>query len=99
MKIINLRSHKKKYAQRTLIEFDKKLQEQYSKIEDHMFDRQTRNSTLKSGEFSPPSGTLFEAIFKELKMKEENERTSHSLSRALFRLRNNRAKKQLIESG
>jgi hypothetical protein len=83
----------KKYPQKTLVEFDKKLGTNFKGIEDAMFDRETRNATLRSGEFHPPSGTLFEAIFKELKRKEEHERGEHSLSNIISRLRARRAKK------
>lgn len=98
MKIGSLaRSRKRKYAQKTLIEFDGKLRAHCDSIEDSMFDRETRNSTLKNGGFQPPSGTLFEAIFKELKNKEEHEKQGHSFSNTLSRLRGSRAKKQLVE--
>jgi hypothetical protein len=86
---------RKKHPQKTLVEFDKKLETQFKGFEDAMFDRETRNATLRSEEFHPPSGTLFEAIFKELKRKEEHERRRHSLSNVISRLRARRAKKQL----
>jgi predicted NodU family carbamoyl transferase len=89
------RYRRKKYSQRTLVEYDEKLQRHLENIDDRMFDRETRNSTLKNGEFSPPSGTLFDAIYKELKHKEEREKQSHSFSKMLSRLRENRARKQL----
>lgn len=86
---------RKKHPQKTLVEFDKKLETHFKGIEDAMFDRETRNATLRSEEFHPPSGTIFEAIFKELKRKEEHERPKHSLSNIILRLRVRRAKKQL----
>jgi hypothetical protein len=96
MKLGSLARHRrKKYSQKTLVEYDEKLQRLWESIDDRMFDRETRNSTLKNGEFSPPSGTLFEAIYKELRYKEEREKQSHSFSKMLFRFRENRAKKQL----
>jgi hypothetical protein len=99
MKIGNLgRYRKKKYAQKTLVEFDEKLEGQCKSVEDHMFDREIRNSTLKNGEFRPPSGTLFEAIFTEIKRKEEHERHGRSFSDMISRLRTRRAKKQLVGS-
>jgi hypothetical protein len=84
-----------KHPQKTLVELDKKLQTHFNGIEDAMFDRETRNATLRSEEFHPPSGTLFEAIFKELKHKEEREKRKHSLSSIISRLHARRAKKQL----
>jgi predicted NodU family carbamoyl transferase len=89
------RYRRKKYSQKTLVEYDEKLQRHLENIDDRMFDRETRNSTLKNGEFSPPSGTLFDAIYKELKHKEEREKQSYSFSKMLSRLRENRARKQL----
>jgi len=86
---------KRKYSQKTLVEYDQKLQSHLERIDDQMFDRQTRNSTLKNGEFTPRSGTLFEAIYKELKYKDEREKQSHTFFKMLSRLRENRAKKQL----
>ncbi|HXX86885.1 MAG TPA: hypothetical protein VEH86_00365 [Candidatus Acidoferrum sp.] len=96
MKLGTSRYRKKKYSQKTLVEYDEKLRKHLESVEDGMFDRQTRNSSLKNSEFSPPSGTLFEAIYKELKHKEEREKQSGSFSKVLSRLRENRAKKQLI---
>lgn len=78
---------RKKHPQKTLVEFDKKLETHFEGIEDAMFDRETRNATLRSEGFHPPSGTLFEAIFKELKRKEEHEGRKHSLSSIFSRLR------------
>ena len=89
------RYRRKKHPQKTLVEFDKKLETHFKVIEDAMFDREARNATLRSEEFHPPSGTIFEAIFKELKRKEGNERRKHSLSSIVSRLRARRAKKQL----
>jgi len=86
---------KKKHPQKSLVEFDKKLETHFKRIEDAMFDRETRYATLRSEDFQPPSGTLFEAIFKELRRKEEHERPKHSLSNIISRLRAHRAKKQL----
>jgi hypothetical protein len=88
---------RKKYSQRTLIEFDDKLRQSKS-ADDPMFDRQTRNSTLRNKKFSPPSGTLFEAIYRELKDKEQREKQGRSYFKMLFRLRQNRAKRQFIGS-
>jgi hypothetical protein len=88
------RYRRKKYYQKTLVEFDDKLQRHCKSVEDRMFDRETRNSALKNGEFSLPSGTLLEAIYKELKHKEEREKQSHSYSKMFSRLLENRAKKQ-----
>jgi hypothetical protein len=85
----------KEHPQKTLAELDKKLQTHFKGIEDDIFDREARNETLKSEEFRPPSGTLFEAIFRELKHKEEREKRKHSLSNIISRLRTRRAKKQL----
>lgn len=96
MKLGSLAKHqKRKYSQKTLVEYDQKLQAHLERIDDQMLDRQTRNSTLKNGEFTPRSGTLFEAIYKELKYRDEREKQSHTFSKMLFRLRENRAKKQL----
>jgi len=67
-------------------------------IEDDMFDRKTRDAALKSGQFVPPSGTLFEAIFQELKRKDEHEKNGHSFSSMISRLHARRAKKQLTEN-
>jgi hypothetical protein len=98
MKIGSLgRYRRKKFAQKTLVEFDEKLQNHCENIEDSMFDRETRNSTLKNGEFHPPSGTLFEAIFKELKLKQELKKNRHPFFNVVSRLRARRAKKQLIK--
>jgi hypothetical protein len=49
-------------------------------IEDDAFDRKSRNATLESGKFVPPPGTLFEAIFQELKRKEERKKRKKSFS-------------------
>jgi len=62
--------------------------------EDDLFDRESRNATLESGQFVPPSGTLFEAIYKELKRKEERKKGKHSFSSMISRLHAHRAKKQ-----
>ena len=96
MKLGPSRYRKKKYSQKTLVEYDEKLRRHWENVDEGMFDRETRNSSLKNPEFSPPSGTLFEAIYKELKHKEEHEKQSGSFSKMLSRLRENRAKKQLI---
>lgn len=88
--------HTKKHPQKTLVEFDEKLEKHVKGIEDAMFDRETRDATLRNVEFHPPSGTLFEAIFKELKQKEEHERHKHSFSNIISQLRARRAKKQLM---
>ena len=85
---------RKKHPQKTVVEFDKKLGTSFKGIEDVMFDRETRNTTLRSGEFHPPSGTLFEAIYKELKRKEEHERRKRSFSNIISRLRVRRTKKR-----
>jgi hypothetical protein len=95
---ISGRVHRKKHAQKMLLEFDKELGSQCESIEDHMFDRKNRNMALKNGEFTPPSGTLFEAIFQELKRKEEREKNRHSLSSMISRLHARSAKKQLAEN-
>lgn len=96
MKISDLRRYrKKKCRQKMLVEFDRQLEKHFESIEDDMFDRGTRNATLKKGEFHPPSGTLFEAIFQELKSKAEREERRHSLSSTISRFRARRAKKQL----
>jgi hypothetical protein len=95
MKLVSLTRYRRKiYSQKTLVEYDEKLQRHCESIDDRMFDRETRNSTLENGEFSPPSGTLFEAIYKELKHKEEREKRSHSISKMLSRLHENRARKE-----
>ena len=86
----------KKHSQKTLVEYDQKLLRHMESIEDQMFDRETRNSTLRNGEFNPPSGTLFEAIYKELKHREEHEKHNRSLSKTFSKLREDRAKKQII---
>jgi hypothetical protein len=79
----------------TLTEYDEQLQRHWESIDNRMLDRETRNSSLGSGEFSPPSGTLFEAIYKELKNKEERKKQGSSFSKILSRIRENRAKKQI----
>ncbi|MGA2768560.1 MAG: hypothetical protein ABSF24_09645 [Candidatus Bathyarchaeia archaeon] len=96
MKGLSSEEHRrKKHPQKTLVEFDKKLETHFKGIEDAMFDRETRNATLGSEEFHPPAGTIFEAIFKELKRKEEHERRKHSLSNIISRLRGRRDKHQI----
>jgi hypothetical protein len=96
MKISDLgRYRRKKHPQKMLVEFDRQLEKHFENMEDDMFDRGTRNATLKRGEFRPPSGTLFEAIFQELKSKAEREERRHSLSSAISRFRARRVKKQL----
>jgi hypothetical protein len=90
--------HRKKHAWKMLLEFGKELGSQCESIEGDMFDRKTRNMALKSGKFIPPSGTLFEAIFQELKRKEEQEKNRHSLSSMISRLHARSAKKQLTEN-
>jgi len=96
MKISDLRRYRrKKCPQKTLVEFDRQLERHFESMEDDMFDRGTRNATLKMGEFRPPSGTLFEAIFQELKSKAEREEHRHSLSSTISRFRARRAEKQL----
>jgi hypothetical protein len=86
----------KKHSQKTLVEYDEKLRRQVESAEDQMLDRETRNSTLKNGEFNPPSGTLFEAIYKELRHREEHEKHSRSFSKMFSRLREDRAKRQIV---
>jgi hypothetical protein len=58
--------------------------------------KQCRNASLRDGEFGPPSGTLFEAIYKELKYKEERREESCLFSKMFSRLQENRAKKKLV---
>lgn len=67
-------------------------------IEDDIFDRKSRNATLESREFVSPSGTLFDAIFQELKRKEERKKSKHSFSSMISRLHAHRAKKQPTEN-
>jgi hypothetical protein len=73
---------KRKYAQMKLVEFDENLESHCESVEDEMFDREIRNATLKSGEFRPPSGSIFEAIFHELKRKAEREKDRHHFSKS-----------------
>jgi hypothetical protein len=80
------REHQKKEAQRMLFQFDKELEGHCETVENDVFDHKTRNATLQNGEFSPPSGTLFEAIFLELKRKEQQEKNRHSFSSIISRL-------------
>jgi hypothetical protein len=61
--------------------------------EDDQFDHESRNATLESGNFVPPSGTLFEAIFQELKRKDERKKSKHSFSAMISRLQSQRAEK------
>jgi len=84
------RNHEKKRSRKMLLEFDKKLERRCESVEDSMFDRKTRNETLNGGEFIPPSGTIFEAIFKELKRKEEREKNGHLFARMISRFRSAR---------
>jgi hypothetical protein len=91
------RNHKKKQSQKMLLEFDKKIERHCKSIEDCMFDSKTRNETLNGGEFIPPSGTLFEAIFKELKRREEREKKGHLFTRMISRFREHRADRQLAK--
>ena len=86
----------KKHSQKTLVEYDEKLRRHLESAEDQMFDRETRNSTLTHGEFNPPAGTLFEAIYKELKHREEHEKHIRSFSKMFSRLREDRAKRQIV---
>lgn len=62
------------------------LEGHYDSVETDVFDHKTRNATLQNGEFSPPSGTIFEAIFQELKRKEQREKKRHSFSSMIHRL-------------
>jgi len=90
---------RKRFSQSTLAEFDDKVLRQYSSADDRMFDRQKRNSTLKNRKFRPPSGTLLEAIYEELKNKEDREKQGHSYFKMFSRFRQDRAKKQFIGPG
>ncbi len=74
-------------ARKIALQFDKELEEHYETVESDVFDRKTRNAALESGEFIPPSGTLFEAIFQELKRKEAREKNGHPLSSMISRFR------------
>jgi hypothetical protein len=80
------RQRKEKHTQKTLIEFDPDLQDHCEAIENSMFDREARNAALNDGGFHPPSGSLFDAIFQELKRKEEREKHRHGLSNMAARL-------------
>jgi hypothetical protein len=90
------KQRRKEYSQMTLIECDGQLQRHWETIEDTIFDRESRNSSLGNGEFGPPSGTLFEAIYKELKHREERKEKSGLFSKMLSGLHESRAKKKLI---
>lgn len=71
--------NQKKEAQKMLRQLDD-LEGHYDSVETDVFDHKTRNAALQNGEFSPPSGTIFEAIFQELKRKEQREKNRHSFS-------------------
>jgi len=77
--------NRKKEAQKMLRQLDD-LEGHHETIENDVFDHKTRNAALQNGEFIPPSGTLFEAIFQELKRKEQREKNRHSFSSLISRL-------------
>ncbi len=68
--------NRKEEAQKMLGQLDD-IEGNYDSVETDVFDHKTRNASLQNGEFSPPSGTIFEAIFQELKRKEQRERNRH----------------------
>lgn len=72
--------NRRKSDQKMLFQFDKELERHCETFENDVFDHKTRNVALQNGEFSPPSGTIFEAIFQELKRKEQREKNRHSFS-------------------
>jgi len=77
------KNHKK---QSMLPQFDEELEEHCETMENDVFDHKARNAALQNGEFSPPSGTMFEAIFRELKRKEQQEKNKRSFSSIISRL-------------
>ena len=83
-------NHKK---QRILSQFDKGLEGNCETLENDVFDHKSRNAALQNGEFSPPSGTMFEAIFRELKRKEQQEKNKRSFSSIISRLHTHRRSK------
>jgi len=76
-----------------LPQFDKALEEQGETGENDVFDHKSRNAALQNGEFNPPPGTMFEAIFRELKRKEQQEKNKHSFSSIISRLHTHRRSK------
>jgi hypothetical protein len=56
-------------------------------VENDVFDHKARNAALQNGKISPSSGTILEAIFLELKRKEQQEKNKHSFSSIISRLR------------
>jgi hypothetical protein len=77
--------NRKEEAQKMLCQLDD-LEEHYETVETDVFDRKASLAALQNGEFSPPSGTIFEAIFQELKRKEQREKNRHSFSSLIPRL-------------
>jgi hypothetical protein len=77
--------NRKEEAQKMLGQLDD-LEGHYDSVENDVFDHKTRNAVLQNGEFSPPSGTIFEAIFQELKRKEQREKNGRSFSSLIPRL-------------
>jgi hypothetical protein len=85
MKTSNPRGEKHK-KQMMLTQFDKELERHCESVESDVFNHKARNAALQNGKFSPPSGTILEAIFLELKRKEEQEKSKHSFSSITSRL-------------
>jgi hypothetical protein len=77
--------NRKEEGQKMLGQIDD-LEGHCDSVENDVFDHKTRNAVLQNGEFSPHSGTIFEAIFQELKRKEQREKNGRSFSSLIPRL-------------
>lgn len=65
---------KPKTIQKELTQFDSHLKEHFEQIEDEIFNRQERESTLKDGKLDLENHSIFGAIFQELKKRNKNKR-------------------------
>jgi len=64
----------KKLIQKELTQFDEHLKEHFEQIEDEIFNRQERESTLKDGKLDLENHSIFNAIFQELKKRNKSKR-------------------------
>ena len=65
---------KTKTIQKELTQFDSHLKEHFEQIEDEIFNRQERESTLKNGKLDLENHSIFGAIFQELKNRNKKKR-------------------------
>ncbi len=65
---------KPKTIQKELAQFDSHLEKHFEQIEDEIFDRQERESTLKGGKLDLEHHSIFGAIFQELKKRNKSKR-------------------------